>query len=66
MVDGGRWAMTTFSLRERGWRDGFWGREAQEVDEVYLEGWECGRRAGDRTAPHDVEEPAESREEQEQ
>ena len=58
--------MTTFSLRERGWRDGFWGREAQEVDEVYLEGLECGRRAGDRTAPHDVEEPAESREEQEQ
>lgn len=48
--------MTSFSLRERGWRDGFWGREPQDADEAYLEGWECGRRAGDRTPPHDVED----------
>lgn len=56
--------MTSFSLRERGWRDGSWGREAQECDEVYLEGWECGRRAGDRTPTHDVEDVAAEEQEQ--
>lgn len=56
--------MTSFLLRERGWRDGFWGREAQESDEVYLEGWECGRRAGDMTPPHDVEDVAGEEQEQ--
>ena len=58
--------MATLSAYERGWRDGFWGREAREACEVYLEGWECGRRAGDRTAPHDVEDVAEGRDKQEQ
>lgn len=55
-----------YLTRERGWRDGFWGREPREADEVYLEGWECARRASDRTAPHDVEDVDERREEQEQ
>lgn len=41
--------MVTLSLRERGWRDAFWGRDAQEADEAYLEGWEAGARKGDRT-----------------
>ena len=41
--------MPTHSLHARGWRDGFWGREPREADETYLEGYEAGYRAGDRT-----------------
>ncbi len=37
------------SLYERGWKDGFWGRDPTESDEVYLDAWEHGLRDGDRT-----------------
>lgn len=41
--------MPTLTAYERGWRDGFHGREPREACDVYLEGWAVGRRDGDRT-----------------
>ncbi len=40
-----------FSLHERGYRDGFYGREPRESDPVYLDGYHAGLRDGDRTRP---------------
>lgn len=40
-----------FSLHERGFRDGFWGREPRESDPVYFDGYHAGLRDGDRTRP---------------
>lgn len=40
-----------FSMHERGFRDGFWGREPREADPVYLDGYHAGLRDGDRTRP---------------
>lgn len=36
-------------LRDRGWRDGFHGRDPQESCDAYMEGWHAGIRKGDRT-----------------
>jgi len=41
--------MATLSMHERGYRAGFYGREPDEADDVYLEGWRAGLRDGDRT-----------------
>ena len=41
----------TLSLYEKGWRDGFWGREPTSADSTYMEGWAVGVRRGDRTSP---------------
>ena len=38
-----------FSLHERGFRAGFYGREPAEADPTYLEGYHAGLRDGDRT-----------------
>lgn len=35
---------------DRGWRDGFYGREPREACSVYLDGWHAGIAKGDRTA----------------
>ena len=40
-----------FSMHERGFRDGFYGREPRESDPVYLDGYHAGLRDGDRTRP---------------
>lgn len=34
---------------DRGWRDGFYGREPREACSVYLDGWHAGIAKGDRT-----------------
>lgn len=34
---------------DRGWRDGFYGREPREACPVYLDGWHAGLAKGDRT-----------------
>ena len=34
---------------DRGWRDGFYGREPREACSVYLDGWHAGLAKGDRT-----------------
>lgn len=50
--------MVTLTLYERGWRAGFYGREAAESDPTYLEGWQVGLRRGDRTRTNNAPEPA--------
>lgn len=45
--------MPTLTAYERGFRDGFHGREPREASEAYLEGYQVGARDGDRTRKRD-------------
>ena len=41
--------MPTFTLRERGYRDAWHGRDPRENDDEYMAGYEAGARDTDRT-----------------